>query len=159
MSNLSHFNSQGDAIMVDVTTKEITSRQAIAKGKINVASHTIKAIKEKAITKGDVLTIAQLAGIMAAKQTATLIPLCHPLALSSCQITFEIDAEKSYIEATCCVKVAHQTGVEMEALMGVNLALLTIYDMCKAIDKEMVIDQVHLVYKSGGKSGVYEHHD
>ena len=157
MSKFSHFNTQGDAIMVDVTDKEITSRCAIAKGKITVSLQTIQAIQQNTIKKGDVLTVAQLAGIMATKQTATLIPLCHPLALSACHVTFDINTKGSFIEATCCVKVAHQTGVEMEALMGVNLALLTIYDMCKAIDKAMVIDEIRLVYKSGGKSGVYDH--
>lgn len=157
MSNqFTHFNEEGHAIMVDVTDKEVTNRVAIAKGKIIVNAKIIEYIKENKIEKGDVLGVARLAGIMAVKKTSDLIPLCHPLFISKCQIDFEINDEKNYIEATCTVKVAQKTGVEMEALTGVNIALLTIYDMCKAIDKQMELTDIHLCYKSGGKSGVFK---
>jgi cyclic pyranopterin phosphate synthase len=155
MSKLTHFNEQGDAVMVDVTDKKITERIAIAKGKIQVNSEIMAQIKQNDIQKGDVLGIARVAGIMAVKKTSDLIPLCHPLFISKCTIDFELIEETNTIEAICTVKVNHKTGVEMEALTGVNIALLTIYDMCKAVCKKMTITDVYLAYKSGGKSGEF----
>lgn len=152
---LTHFNEEGHAIMVDVTDKVATQREAVAKGKIVVSQEIIDRIKNNEIEKGDVLGIARIAGIMAVKKTSELIPLCHPLFISKCAIDFEINEAGSYIEASCTVKVDQKTGVEMEALTGVNIALLTIYDMCKAIDKKMELTDIRLCYKSGGKSGVF----
>lgn len=152
---LTHFNEEGHAIMVDVTDKVATQREAVAKGKIVVSQEIIDRIKNNEIEKGDVLGIARIAGIMAVKKTSELIPLCHPLFISKCAIDFEINESESYIEASCTVKVDQKTGVEMEALTGVNIALLTIYDMCKAIDKKMELTDIRLCYKSGGKSGVF----
>lgn len=152
---LTHFNEEGHAIMVDVTDKVATQREAVAKGKIVVSQEIIDRIKNNEIEKGDVLGIARIAGIMAVKKTSELIPLCHPLFISKCAIDFEINETKGYIEASCTVKVDQKTGVEMEALTGVNVALLTIYDMCKAIDKKMELTDIRLCYKSGGKSGVF----
>ena len=156
---LSHFNEQGEAIMVDVTHKDVTERLAVAKGKIKMSPEVMTQIKRKDLQKGDVLGVARIAGIMAAKKTADLIPLCHPLFISKCTLDFELNESQSYIEATCTVKVNQQTGVEMEALTGVNIALLTIYDMCKAVDKKMEITDIHLAYKSGGKSGIFTYED
>jgi len=150
-----HFNEQGEAIMVDVTGKNETERIAVAKGKIKVGSEVMEQVKSGDVEKGDVLGIARIAGIMAVKKTSELIPLCHPLFISKCRIDFELDEVAGCIEAICTVKVAHKTGVEMEALTGVNVALLTIYDMCKAVDKKMELTGIHLAYKSGGKSGVF----
>ena len=152
-NKLNHFDSKGNAIMVDVTEKKATERQAIARGKIFVNEETYKRILEGNMAKGDVLAVARVAGIMATKKTSDLIPMCHPLMLTKSQIDFEFNEEEKSITAISLVKLAGQTGVEMEALTGVNVALLTIYDMCKAIDKGMVISDVHLVKKSGGKSG------
>lgn len=139
--------------MVDVTNKEITQREAMAQGKIYVNNETYKRIKEGSVKKGDVLGVARVAGIMATKKTSDLIPMCHPLMLTNAKIDFEFNEEEKSITAVCIVKLSGKTGVEMEALMGVNLALLTIYDMCKSIDKSMVISDIHLVKKTGGKSG------
>lgn len=152
-NKLNHFDSKGNAIMVDVTEKKVTERQAIARGKIFVNEETYKRILEGNMAKGDVLAVARVAGIMAMKKTSDLIPMCHPLMLTKSQIDFEFNEEEKSITAISLVKLAGQTGVEMEALTGVNVALLTIYDMCKAIDKNMVISDVHLVEKTGGKSG------
>ena len=152
-NELNHFDSKGNAIMVDVTEKNITQRQAIARGKIFVNKETYDRILQGNMAKGDVLAVARVAGIMATKKTSELIPMCHPLILTKSQIDFEFNEEEKSISATCLVKLSGKTGVEMEALTGVNVALLTIYDMCKAIDKGMVISDVHLVKKSGGKSG------
>lgn len=150
---LNHFDSKGDAIMVDVTEKNVTERKAIAKGKIFVNGETYKRILDGNMTKGDVLGVARIAGIMATKKTSDLIPMCHPLMLTKSQIDFEFNEEEKSITAISTVKLSGKTGVEMEALTGVNVALLTIYDMCKAIDKNMVISDIHLVEKTGGKSG------
>lgn len=152
-NKLNHFDSKGNAIMVDVTEKKATERQAIARGKIFVNEETYKRILEGNMAKGDVLAVARVAGIMATKKTSDLIPMCHPLMLTKSKIDFEFNEEEKSITAISLVKLAGQTGVEMEALTGVNVALLTIYDMCKAIDKNMVISDVHLVEKTGGKSG------
>ncbi len=150
---LTHFDQSGSAVMVDVTEKNVTRRIATAKGKIKVNAETFTAICSGTAKKGDVLGVARIAGIMAAKKTPELIPLCHPLMLTECTVDFSIDADNLEVEAACTVKVTGQTGVEMEALTGVSVALLTIYDMCKAIDKTMEIQAIHLVRKSGGKSG------
>ncbi len=154
-SKLNHFDSKGNAIMVDVTEKKVTERQAIARGKIFVNDETYKRILEGNMAKGDVLAVARVAGIMATKKTSELIPMCHPLMLTKSQIDFEFNEEEKSITAISLVKLSGQTGVEMEALTGVNVALLTIYDMCKAIDKNMVISDIHLVEKTGGKSGKF----
>ena len=154
-TKLNHFDSKGNAIMVDVTEKNITERQAIATGKIFVNDDTYKKIVEGNMAKGDVLAVARVAGIMATKKTSDLIPMCHPLMLTKSKIDFEFNEEEKSITAISVVKLAGKTGVEMEALTGVNVALLTIYDMCKAIDKNMVISDIHLVEKLGGKSGKF----
>ena len=148
---LNHFDQHGNAVMVDVTDKNVTEREAIATGKIFVCDETYERILTGNMAKGDVLAVARVAGIMATKKTSELIPMCHPLMLT--KANFEFNEEEKSISATCLVKLSGKTGVEMEALTGVNVALLTIYDMCKAIDKGMVISDVHLVKKSGGKSG------
>lgn len=155
MSELTHIDAQGNAVMVDVGAKPVTERTATARGEIVMAPETLALIKARGFKKGDVLTIAQLAGIMGAKQTASLIPLCHPLPLSSVKVMLEIDDALPgiAIEATC--KVASQTGVEMEALTAVSVAALTVYDMCKAVDRAMVIGRIRLVHKAGGKSGEF----
>lgn len=151
--NFTHFDSEGNAIMVDVSEKEVTSRTAVASGTIRVNPEIMDAIINQKIKKGDVLGVARIAGIMGVKNTSTLIPLCHTLLLQKCSIDFELDDNHNEIKATCIVKTDGKTGVEMEALTGVTVTLLTIYDMCKAIDKGMMISDIHLVQKSGGKSG------
>ena len=150
--DFTHFNEHGDAIMVDVTEKPITERKAIAKGKIKINEVVIQQIKNNDNKKGDVLGVSRIAGIMAAKKTSELIPLCHPLFINKCSIEFNLNEDEKTIEAICTVKVNHQTGVEMEALTGVNVALLTIFDMCKAVDKNMEMTEIRLAYKSGGSS-------
>lgn len=157
MGELSHFDAEGKAIMVDVSQKEATARRAIAVGKIFVSEEILDKIAAGTMAKGDVLGVARIAGIMGAKKTSELIPLCHQLPLSSCKLEFTLHREgKPYVEVCCIAKTTGQTGVEMEALTGVQVALLTIYDMCKAVDKHMVISDVHLVEKTGGKSGVFK---
>ena len=151
--DFTHFDEQGNARMVDVTDKNITSRTAVAEGIIQVSPEVFAAVENKTVKKGDVLTVAQVAGIMGCKHTAELIPMCHLLNLTHASLTFELIPEECQIKAVCTVKVDGKTGVEMEALTGVSTALLTIYDMCKAIDKRMVIREIHLVEKHGGKSG------
>ena len=151
-----HFDSAGNAVMVDVTDKTPTFRTAVAEGVIRVTRPILDAITGRTAAKGDVLGVARVAGIMAAKRTAELIPLCHPLALSHLSVDFEILEADCAVRATCTVKLSGKTGVEMEALTGVTVALLTIYDMCKAIDKGMELGEIHLVHKEGGKSGVYD---
>ena len=152
---LTHFDANGKAIMVDVSGKAETSRTAIASGIIQVNDKVMRAVVEGTAEKGDVLGVARVAGIMAAKQAPHLLPMCHPLLLSKCAVDFELDQAHNQIKALCTVKISGQTGVEMEALTGVSVALLTIYDMCKAIDKRMELSQIHLEYKSGGKSGEF----
>ena len=151
-----HFDEAGNAIMVDVTDKTPTYRTAVAEGTIKVTRPILDAITGRTAAKGDVLGVARVAGIMAAKRTWELIPLCHPLLLSHLSVDFEILEEACAVRATCTVKLSGKTGVEMEALTGVSVALLTIYDMCKAIDKGMELGDIHLVHKEGGKSGVYD---
>lgn len=155
IEQLTHFDANGQAIMVDVTEKRETSRTAVAKGKIRVSPDTMKAIQEGNASKGDVLGVARVAGIMAVKRTSDLIPLCHPLLIGKTTVDFHIDETACEIECVCTAKVQGQTGVEMEALTGVSVALLTIYDMCKAIDKRMEIGSIHLAKKTGGKSGEF----
>jgi cyclic pyranopterin phosphate synthase len=153
MGELTHFDDEGNAIMVDVSDKDITSRTAVAKGKIFVNSEVMEAILNHTVKKGDVLGVARVAGIMAVKNTSGLIPMCHPLAINKCQIDFDVCKETGSVEAICLVKTEGKTGVEMEALTGVTVTLLTVYDMCKAIDKRMKITDIFLEKKSGGKSG------
>ena len=150
-----HFDEQGNARMVDVSGKEITHRVAVAEGIISVSREVMDAIKGNKVKKGDVLTVSQVAGIMGTKRTPDLIPMCHPLSLTNAEVTFEVNEEDCEIKAICRAVTDGKTGVEMEALTGVSTALLTIYDMCKAIDKRMVIKEIHLVSKEGGKSGQF----
>lgn len=152
-NKLTHFDESGNAIMVDVSDKNITKRIAIAKGRIYVNEAVMDAILNNKIEKGDVLGVARVAGIMAVKRTSDLIPMCHPLMITKCTVDFDINKEEKYIEAICTAKLTGKTGVEMEALTGVTVTLLTIYDMCKALDKSMEITGVHLYKKTGGKSG------
>ena len=147
-----HFDEEGNAIMVDVSDKDITKRTAYATGVIQVNADIIKHIKNNTIEKGDVLGVARIAGIMAAKKTSDMIPLCHILMITNVTIDFEIDEDKYQIHAYATVKCKGKTGVEMEALHAVSVTLLTIYDMCKAISKEMEIKDIHLLKKTGGKS-------
>ena len=146
-----HFDENKNAVMVDVSDKDITKRVAIATGRITLCDEAMEAIKGRKIKKGDVLTVAQVAGIMGQKRTSELIPMCHNINLTGSKITFEIEGNDIVVFSKA--KTAGKTGVEMEALMGVNIALLTVYDMCKAIDKRMLISDIHLVEKTGGKSG------
>jgi molybdenum cofactor biosynthesis protein C len=146
-----HFDENKNAVIVDVSEKDITNRVATATGRITLCNEAMEAVKGRKIKKGDVLTVAQVAGIMGQKRTSELIPMCHNINLTSSKITFEIKGNDIIVFSKA--KTSGQTGVEMEALMGVNIALLTIYDMCKAIDKRMLISDVHLVEKTGGKSG------
>lgn len=150
-----HFDSSGNAVMVDISSKESSARVAVAKGCISVNEQTLKAIKTGTAKKGDVLAAARLAGITGAKKTSDLIPLCHSLSLDTCAVDFAIQEETGRIEAACTVKLTGKTGAEMEALTGVSLALLTIYDMCKALDRSMTISNIRLIEKSGGASGRY----
>ena len=152
---LSHFDKRGNAHMVDVGAKEITERLAVARATVTMQAATLKLIQTKTAKKGDVLAVAQLAGIMAAKKTPDLIPLCHPLALNSVDVKLTLDGKRNAvdIEATC--KLKGRTGVEMEALTAASVAALTVYDMCKSVDRGMVISEVKLLHKSGGKSGTF----
>ena len=151
-----HFDADGNAVMVDVSEKSPTVRVAVAEGTIRLTPPILAAITGRTAAKGDMLGVAQVAGIMATKRTGDLIPLCHPLALSHSAIEFTILEEECAVRATCTVKLTGKTGVEMEALTGVSVSLLTIYDMCKALDKGMEITDIHLVHKEGGKSGSYD---
>ena len=156
MAEFTHFDSSGNAVMVDVSEKQITERIAVAQGRILVCQEIFDSIKACKVKKGDVLGVARIAGIMGAKRTSDLIPLCHPLMLTKCTVDFFLEAgEQNAVKAVCTVRTDGKTGVEMEALTGVQTALLTIYDMCKAIDKRMEIGEIHLDAKSGGKSGEF----
>lgn len=152
---LNHFDAAGNAIMVDVGGKSLTERIAVASGKIFVGGEVFSAIASGGSKKGDVLGVARVAGIMAAKKTAEVIPLCHPLPLSHCSLNFEMLPEESAVKVCATVKTIWATGVEMEALHAASVALLTIYDMCKAIDKKMSLGEIHLEQKTGGKSGEF----
>ena len=150
---LTHFDEHGNARMVDVSGKDVTSRSACAVGSILVNEEILHKIEQSNMKKGDVLGVARIAGIMGVKKTSELIPLCHPLMINKVNIDFDVDRANCLIYAYCTVKCNGKTGVEMEALTGVNICLLTIYDMCKAIDKHMVMSEIHLIEKTGGKSG------
>ncbi len=156
MADFTHFDDQGKAHMVDVSDKADTTRIATAKGRVVVNEETLQLIKSGGFKKGDVLAVARLAGIMAAKKTPDLIPLCHPLPLTSVKVNLQLNKNKSSVDIDATCKITGKTGVEMEALTAVTVAALTVYDMCKAVDKAMRIEDVRLVHKSGGKSGTFE---
>jgi cyclic pyranopterin phosphate synthase len=156
MAEFTHFDKDGKARMVDVSDKAETERVATARGSVLMQPATLALIKEGGVKKGDVLSIARLAGIMGAKRTPDLIPLCHPLALTSVQVDLALDEARNAVDITATCKLTGKTGVEMEALTAVSVAALTVYDMCKAVDKGMQITDVRLVHKSGGKSGTFE---
>lgn len=158
MADLTHFNQAGEAHMVDVGDKAVTQRQAVATGRIVMQPETLQLIEQGNHKKGDVLGIARIAGIMASKKTSDLIPLCHPLSLSKVTVDFAIDSENHAVNCSAMVATAGQTGVEMEALTAVQVALLTIYDMCKAVDRGMQMTDIRLEQKAGGKSGHWQRH-
>jgi cyclic pyranopterin phosphate synthase len=155
MSRLTHFDAEGNAVMVDVTAKEVTERTATAAGRVLMHRDTLELIERRGVTKGDVLSVAQLAGIMGAKRTPDLIPLCHPLPLSSVTVELACCAEPPSVEITATCRLRGRTGVEMEALCAVSAAALTVYDMCKAVDREMRITDIRLRHKAGGRSGTF----
>ena len=156
MSDFTHFDKEGKVVMVDVSDKDTTERTATAKGSVLMEAYTLAKIEEGAVGKGDVLGIARTAGIMAAKRTSELIPLCHPLALNAVTVNLTCDKRRNAVDivATCCI--IGRTGIEMEALTAVSVAALTVYDMCKAMDRSMRMTDIRLTNKSGGKSGIYE---
>jgi len=156
MSKLTHFDADGKAAMVDVSDKDITERSATAAGSVHVTPETMALIAAGDMKKGDVLGVARLAGIMAAKRTPDLVPLCHPLALTSVAVDLECNPNAGTVDITATCKLKGRTGVEMEALTAVTVAALTVYDMCKAVDKAMTIGEVRLVRKTGGRSGDYQ---
>ena len=156
MSDFTHFDAEGKAVMVDVGAKAETERSATAKGLVVMQPETLRRIQSGGVKKGDVLSVARLAGIMGAKRTPDLIPLCHPLALTSVKVDLRLLPERDAVEIEATCKLKGRTGVEMEALTAVSVAALTVYDMCKAVDRGMSIEQVRLTRKSGGKSGDYE---
>lgn len=150
-----HFDEKGNAVMVDVGEKPLTAREAVAEGRILVSETVLRAVEQGAAAKGDVLGVARVAGIQAAKRTSELIPLCHPLPLSHIAVDFTPETDPCAVRCVCTVRLTGRTGAEMEALTGVSVALLTIYDMCKAMDKRMELTDVRLLRKQGGKSGVF----
>jgi cyclic pyranopterin monophosphate synthase len=156
VSELTHFDAEGRAVMVDVSDKAETDRIAVARGSVTMAPETLERIRLGTVAKGDVLSVARLAGIMGAKRTPDLIPLCHPLALSSVKLDLTLAPERNAVEIEATCKLRGRTGVEMEALTAVSVAALTIYDMVKAVDRAMVIGEIRLIHKSGGKSGTWE---
>ncbi|MEE2745660.1 MAG: cyclic pyranopterin monophosphate synthase MoaC [Pseudomonadota bacterium] len=155
MGMLNHIDQEGNAVMVDISNKAITARIAVAKGSIYMLPETIKLVSESGLKKGDVLSVAQLAGIMGSKKTAELIPLCHQIELTSIEVQLALDQNRNAIDISATCKVDGKTGVEMEALVAVSIAALTVYDMCKAVDRGMKISDIHLVRKEGGKSGIF----
>jgi len=155
VSELSHFDAAGNAVMVDVSAKAATERVAVASGRVLMRPETLALVERGGVKKGDVLSVAQLAGIMGAKRTADLIPLCHPLALSAVKVELVCSAEPPAVEITATCRVRGQTGVEMEALCAVSTAALTVYDMCKAVDRGMTITDIRLRHKAGGRSGSF----
>ncbi len=159
MSKLTHFDEKGQPRMVDVSDKSDTQRMAIACCTVYMKPATLQLIQDKKVAKGDVLYVAQVAGIMAAKKTSELIPMCHPLNIASVEMSLNPDKEKSCIDIQAVVKVTGKTGVEMEALTAVAVAGLTVYDMCKAVDKDMTVTDIRLIEKSGGKSGAYKRNE
>ena len=156
MSDLTHIDADGKAQMVNVSAKPVQEREAMARGEIRLAKATLDTIESGQAAKGNVLAAARLAGIMAAKKTADLIPLCHPLPITHAEVDFEIPESRDRIVITATARISAKTGVEMEALTAVSVAGLTVYDMCKAVDRGMQLCGVRLVYKSGGKSGIYD---
>ena len=156
MSDFTHFDQKGNAVMVDVSAKDETARVAIAAGSVVMQKSTIEKIMAGNMKKGDVLAVARLAGIMGAKRTPDLIPLCHPLNLSSVTVELSCDVARSAVDITATCKITGRTGIEMEALTAVSVAALTVYDMCKAVDRGIRITDIRLLHKSGGKSGSYE---
>ena len=156
MAKLTHLDDDGNAVMVDVSDKDATERTATAKGSVLMSSETMALIRAGGVKKGDVLSVAQLAGIMAAKKTPDLIPLCHPLELTSITVDLVCDPERNAVDITATCKLKGKTGVEMEALCAVAVAALTVYDMCKAADRGMRITDIRLTHKAGGKSGTFE---
>lgn len=156
MSRLTHFDAEGKATMVDVSEKDVTDRIATAKGSVFMQPATMDMIVRGGIGKGDVLGVARLAGIMGAKRTPELIPLCHPLALTSVSVDLVCDPDRSAVDVTATCRIKGRTGIEMEALTAATVAALTVYDMCKAVDRGMRITDVRLVHKAGGKSGTFE---
>ena len=155
MQNLTHFDAEGNAVMVDVSEKGISERTAMAAGKVFMLPETLRLIMNSEVKKGDVLGVAQLAGIMGAKKTSELIPLCHPLNLASVQVQLTCDEKSNAVEIIATCKSSGKTGVEMEALTAVSISALTVYDMCKAVDKGIRLTDIRLIKKSGGKSGTY----
>jgi cyclic pyranopterin monophosphate synthase len=155
MTKLSHLDDQGRARMVDVSEKEVTSRIAVARGSIHMRPETLELILEGKVEKGDVFSVARVAGIMAAKKTAELIPMCHPLNITSVEIELNPEKNPARVEIEAVVRISGKTGVEMEAMTAVSVAGLTIYDMCKAVDREMLVGEIRLIKKSGGKSGTF----
>jgi cyclic pyranopterin phosphate synthase len=156
MAEFSHIDADGNAVMVDVSDKSVTERTATARGSVIMQAETLAKIMDGGVKKGDVLSVAQLAGIMGAKKTPDLIPLCHPLSLSSVKVELTCDPARNAVDISATCKLKGQTGVEMEALTAVSVAALTVYDMCKAVDKGMHLTDIRLVHKAGGKSGVFE---
>ncbi len=156
MAKLSHIDERGRVRMVDVTGKDVTQRVAVARGVVTMRAETLAAIAEGQIPKGDVLTVARIAGIMAAKKTSELIPMCHPLNISGVEVKLTPRQSPPSVEVEATVRIAGKTGVEMEALTAVSAAGLTIYDMCKAVDREMTIGEIRLMHKSGGKGGTFD---
>lgn len=156
MADFTHIDKDGNAVMVDVSAKDATARTATAKGSVYMEPETLARIMAGGVKKGDVLSVAQLAGIMGAKRTPGLIPLCHPLPLSSVTVELSCDSERNAVDISATCKLTGRTGVEMEALTAVSVAALTVYDMCKAVDRGMRIGDIRLVHKAGGKSGTYE---
>ena len=156
MAGFTHFDAEGKAVMVDVSDKAVSERLAVARGSVVMQPETLALIRDGAVEKGDVLSVARLAGIMGAKRTPDLIPLCHPLALTSVTLELTLDEARSAVDITARCKLKGRTGVEMEALTAVSVAALTVYDMCKAADRGMQITDIRLLRKEGGKSGVYE---
>jgi cyclic pyranopterin phosphate synthase len=156
MSDFTHFDQKGDAVMVDISGKNATERVAVAAGSVIMEKATLEKIVSGGVKKGDVLSVARLAGIMGAKRTPDLIPLCHPLNLSAVAVELSCDPARSAVDITATCKITGRTGVEMEALTAVAVAALTVYDMCKAVDRGMRITEIKLLHKSGGKSGTFE---
>jgi cyclic pyranopterin phosphate synthase len=154
--DFTHLDADGNAVMVDVSAKDATERTATAKGSVIMAPETLQRILNRGVKKGDVLSVAQLAGIMGAKRTPDLIPLCHPLMLTSVKVELSCDPARNAVDITATCRLTGQTGVEMEALTAVSVAALTVYDMCKAVDRGMRIEDVRLTHKSGGKSGTFD---
>ena len=155
MSDLTHLDADGNAVMVDISNKNITERSATAVGSVYMLPETLKLIVNSDVKKGDVLSIAQLAGIMGAKKTSELIPLCHQLNLNSVQVQLACDEDRNAVDIAATCKLSGKTGVEMEAITAVTIAALTVYDMCKAVDRGIKLSDIRLVHKEGGKSGIY----